>query len=281
MTVIDSHLHLWDLETGEYPWLGPQHGPLYRSILPGEAARELDEAGVTAAVLVQAEDSETDTRFMLDVADEAGWVCGVVGWLCLEDPGTTSRQLDDYGAHPAFRGVRHLVHEDPRDDFLKLPGVRKSLGLMAERRLPLDVPDAWPRHLAGLAELADALPALTIVVDHLGKPPRDATGLEQWAAVLHQVAARPNTVAKVSGLQTPGEPLTVAAVRPAWEVALETFGPGRLMYGGDWPMTLPQGGYEGWWRVFRALIEELSTDERAAVLTDTATEVYHLETTRV
>ena len=276
-SVIDSHLHVWDLESGGYGWLGPQHGDLFRSYGPDEAERELAVAGVRAAVLVQADDTEADTRFMLDVADKYSFVVGVVGWVPLEEPERAAEQLAAYGSHPAFCGVRQLVHDDPRDDVLDLPTVRRSLAILAEHGLPFDVPDSWPRHLPGLARLADALPGLTLVVDHLGKPPRGSGDLDRWAQALREVARRPNTVAKVSGLQMPGQPFTVDALRPVWELALETFGPARLMYGGDWPMTVPAGGYQPHWAVVSELIGELTADEQARVLYRTAADVYGIE----
>ena len=275
--VIDSHLHVWDLTAGDYAWLGPQHGELYRSFTPEMAQHELDTAGVTAAVLVQAEDSGRDTRFMLETADRFGFVAGVVGWVQLDEPEHAATQLDQLGNHAAFCGVRHLVHDDPRDDFLDLPAVRRSLALLAERRLTFDVPDAWPRHLAHVSRLAADLPDLTVVVDHLGKPPRGRDDLDLWADALREVARHPNTVAKVSGLHVDGQPLTGDALRPVWETALEAFGPARLMYGGDWPMTVPSGGYQVTWAVLSDLIAELSPDERARVLADTAISTYGLE----
>ena len=276
MTVVDAHLHLWDLTGGGYRWLGPQHGPLNRSFTAAEAEAELRDAGVDAAVLVQAEDSEADTAAMLAEADRRDWVVGVVGWVDLEYPDRAAAQLARYGAHPAFRGVRQLVHDDPRDDVLELPAVRRSLALLAEHGLPFDVPDAWPRHLGRLPALADALPGLTLVVDHLGKPPRGTEEYAAWAAALTAVARRPGTVAKLSGLQVAGEPFTVEALRPVWELALEVFGPERLLYGGDWPMTVPAGGYRPHWEVVRALVDELSSAERHAVLAGTAARVYDL-----
>ncbi|NIH80602.1 amidohydrolase family protein [Amycolatopsis viridis] len=271
--VVDTHLHLWDLTVGEYAWLPPE-GPLHATFTAEQARHELDAAGIAAAVLVQAEDSETDTEFLLAQADRHDWIAGVVGWVRLDEPDTALRQLDRWQQHPAFRGVRHLVHDDPREDFLELPAVRRSLTALAERGLPFDVPDAWPRHLARVADLAAALPELTIVVDHLGKPPGDPAEFRNWEATLRSVAAHPNTVAKVSGLQRPGEPLTVAAARPAVAVAFEAFGPRRLMYGGDWPMTVPSGGYRPTWETVSTLFGELSETERSDVLSGTASAVY-------
>lgn len=285
VTLLDAHLHLWDLGSGGYGWLGPQHGPLHRSFSPEDAARELRGCGVDAAVLVQAEDSEADTLFMLDVADRCAWAVGVVGWVQLDDPAQVEDQLARYadhaGFHRVFRGVRHLVHDDPRDDFLELAPVRRSLGLLAERDLVLDVPDAWPRHLTRLPDLADAVPGLTLVLDHLGKPPRGTDELDAWAAALREAARRPNVVAKVSGLQCAGQPFSPASLRRVWEQALEAFGPDRLMYGGDWPMTVPDGGYQRHWQVLAALADELAPDERAAVLAGTAERTYRVKVTNV
>lgn len=274
MTVIDAHLHVWDLSAGGYRWLGPQHGPLHRTFTIEEAGGELATAGVDRAVLVQADDTEADTRALLAAADAAPFVAGVVGWVRIEDPRTAGRQMEEYGERLA--GVRQLVHDDPRDDVLALPDVRRSLALLAEHGLPFDVPDAWPRHLHRLPDLADALPDLTLVVDHLGKPPRGTDEFDAWASALRDVARRPNVVAKVSGLQRAGQPFTVDALRPVWEIALEAFGPERLMYGGDWPMTVPQGGYQVHWSVVRALVAELTPSERDRLLAGTAESVYRL-----
>ncbi len=277
LSVLDSHLHVWDLADGGPGWLGPDHGELHASFTPAMARHELGVAGVSAAVLVQADDTEADTRFMLDAAERFDFVAGVVGWVQLDDPARAQAQLDDYGKHEAFRGVRQLIHDDPRDDLLDFPAVRRTLAMLAERGLPFDVPDAWPRYLRGAAELAADLPDLTVVIDHLGKPPRGGSDYDDWARALREAARRPNTVAKVSGLQVDGQPHTVEALRPVWELALETFGPSRLMYGGDWPMTVPSGGYLRTWAGLSELAGELSGHEQAAVLAGTAASVYRVE----
>jgi L-fuconolactonase len=277
ISAIDAHLHLWDLQRSAYSWITPEHGPLHTTITAERAQGELAAAGVRQAVLVQAEDSVTDTEFLLEVAGRCDWAAGVVGWVQLDDPATAAAQLDRFAADPAFRGVRHLVHDDPRDDFLALPAVRTSLGLLAERGLPFDVPDAWPRHLGATAELAGALPGLTVVLDHLGKPPHGRSDFPAWREAFAAVAACPNTVAKVSGLQVPGEPFTASGIRPSWEAALELFGPDRLLWGSDWPMTLLTAGYAGTWEVVSVLLGELTAEEQNKILAGTAQRVYRLD----
>lgn len=274
---IDAHLHLWDRSVSEYRWITPSLGSLYRDFGPGEARAELDAAGIDGAILVQAEDSAIDTRFMLDVAAANDWVLGVVGWVPLDDTRAAVAALDALAGERRLRGIRHLVHDDPRDGFLELPQVRASLAEVAARGLVFDVPDAWPRHLGAARRLAEVLPELTVVIDHLAKPPVGRDGFDEWEREFSAVAALPNTVVKFSGLHLPGVPFGSATVRPLWELALDRFTPERVMYGGDWPMTVPHGGYQPTWHVMRECLDDLDPAERDAVLGGTAERVYRLE----
>ncbi len=275
-TRIDAHLHVWDLDVSAYAWLNPEQGSLYATYTAADAKAELDASGIDRAVLVQAEDSLTDTEFLLDAAEANPWVAGVVGWVPLDDPAAAERALDRWQEHGAFCGVRNLLHVDSRDDFLTLADVHESLALLAARGIAYDIPDAWPRHLSAAAALAADLPSLTIVIDHLGKPPIGRPDYDDWRAVITRVAAHPNTVGKVSGLRIPGTPFTPAALRPTWETALDLFGPSRLMYGGDWPMTVPVGGYGPTWRVMGELIGELTEGEQLLLMGGVAVATYRL-----
>lgn len=271
---IDAHLHLWDRSVSEYAWITPDLGALDADFGPGRARDELDAAGLDAAILVQAEDSLADTRFMLDVAAKHAWVAGVVGWVPLDDRAAAHAALDALDGEAALRGIRHLVHDDPRDDFLDLPDVRSSLAEIARRGLAFDVPDAWPRHLGAARRLAKAIPELTVVIDHLAKPPVGRDDFGAWRREFEAIAALPNTVAKFSGLHLPGVPFGAATVQPLFEIAFDSFGPDRLMYGGDWPMSVPHGGYQQTWSVMGGCLGGLTSGERASVLGATAERVY-------
>ena len=284
--VIDSHLHLWTLDsfvTGgvrPYGWLGPQHGALFRSFGEDEAHETLDAAGVRGAVLVQADDTVADTESMLAVASRNPWVFGVVGWIRLDAPAEADEQLHRFTANPVFKGVRHLVHDDPRDDFLDLPAVRDSLALVAQRGLTVDIPDAFPRHLGGAVRLARGMPELTVVLDHLGKPPlTDRLAMEAWSADFRALGREPNVVAKLSGLHLPGVEYAPEALRPLFESALEAFGSERLMIGGDWPVSTLGAPYGRTLDVLLELVSSLSPSEQDAVLEETAIRTYGLAVT--
>ena len=273
---IDAHLHLWDLGVSEYDWLDESAGELFASFAPERARAELDAAGIDRAVLVQAEDSLRDTEYLINVASEQPWVAGVVGWVQLDDRARAEAALDRWHEHGHVVGIRHLVHIDPRPDFLELPSVRDSLREVAVRELAFDIPDAWPAHLDAAIAVAKQLPDLTVVIDHLAKPPRGTASYAEWERTFRAASALPNTVAKLSGLQSAGAPFSVDALREVWDVALAAYGPDRLMYGGDWPMTVPSGGYVATWQVLSTLIGELSASEQDQILGRTASRVYRL-----
>lgn len=273
---IDSHLHVWELAPEQYSWLTPAHGVLYNSFTPEQAGQTLAAAGVGQAILVQADDTAADTQAMLAAAAAHDWIIGAVGWLPLEDSLATAAMLEQWGSSPAFCGVRTLIHENPRADILALKSVRASLALVAQAGIPFDVPDAFPRHLFQVEDLARTLPELTIVVDHLGKPPRAGTKeqMRQWEKQLRAVAALPNTVAKFSGLHAGGTEYSAQALQQIWEIALDSFGPHRLMFGGDWPVSLLGGSYHLSVNIAGTLIDSLSAEEAALIWAGTARRTY-------
>ncbi|WP_067169641.1 amidohydrolase family protein [Microtetraspora niveoalba] len=276
MPVIDAHQHFWNLSTGSYPWLTPDAGPIYRTFEPEELIPQLAEAGVDRTVLVQAMDSYADTDAMLAQADEHDFIAAVVGWVPLNRPDEAARALERYGRHPRFAGVRHLIHDDPDPDWVVQDSVVEGLGLLAEAGLPFDVVAVLPRHLEHVPVLAERVPGLRMVIDHLAKPPIRKKGWEPWASLLAAAAECPGVYAKVSGLNTAAHATTWTAddLRPYVDHAIEVFGPDRLMFGSDWPVALLAGDYAKVWRATGALLEGLPADARAAVLGGTAARVY-------
>lgn len=277
--IIDSHQHFWDLGRVEYPWLVPAFGPIYRTFRPEELEPQLRAAGVDRTVLVQSANSFEDTDAMLALADAHDWIGAVVGWVPLEDPDAAARALDErLMAHHAFRGVRHLNHNEPDADWLVRPTVIEGLRVLEARKLVFEAVAVYPLHLGHVPTLARACPELAIVVDHLAKPPIAGRDLSGWKADMSTAAAAPNVAAKVSGLNT-------AADWESWHAedlveaighAIDVFGVDRLMFGSDWPVAILAGDYaKVWTETVRALdLLRLTSAERAAILGGTATRIY-------
>lgn len=278
--VIDSHQHVWNLDRAEYAWLTPESGGLYRSIALAEVLPAFARAGVGGSVLVQSADNDDDTDYMLEVARSNATVLGVVGYVPLHDPERAAVRLAELQQQSVFCGVRNLIHDRPDPHWLLRPDVDAGLGLLEEAGVPFDVVGVLPEHLRAVLALSERHPGLRMVLDHLNKPPigRDDGG--EWAALLTEVAANPLVFAKVSGLYSavgdPGD-WTVDAVRPYLDHAIDCFGPTRLMYGGDWPVSTIAGGYDRVWAGTSALLTGLDDTDRDWILGGTAQQFYQLK----
>lgn len=277
MAWIDAHLHSWDVKRSGYAWLRG-FPTLDRTFLPDEVKPELDLAGVTGAVLVQCENSRVDTELMLELKAERPWILGVVGWLDLTRGDAVSEEAEEMESLGAVVGIRHLIHDEPDPDWLLQEAVLAGLSALGRIGLTFDVVSVLPRHLEHVPTIARAAPELSIVIDHLSKPPLATGDLAQWSKLIGAAAAEPNVYAKISGLDTAAPPAWAADdLRPAVERALEAFGPQRLMYGGDWPVCTLAGGYTRWQEACAALVGELSSAEQAAIRHRTAQRFYGLQ----
>jgi L-fuconolactonase len=274
---MDAHLHSWERSASDYAWLGAGD-ELFADFPAERAALELSTSGIGHAILVQADDTAGDTRYLLDAADENGWVAGVVGWVPLADPARAIGQLDELGSRAALLGIRELVHMRAEREYFARWEVRETLAEVAVRELAFDIPDAWPGHLHAVPALADVLPQLTIVVDHLGKPPGSPEEFAVWRKLMIDCAARPNVVTKFSGLSDYSSAHGGDATRALLDFALTTFGSSRICWGSDWPISTTFGDYASTWSRAAGLISELSASEQADLLFGAAARAYRVST---
>lgn len=282
MTVVDAHLHVWDPGRAAYDWLGPAMSPVDRAMRFRDARPALRGAQVTAAVLVQAADNHADTDLMLATAARNPEVVGVVAWVPLDDPDRARARLAVLRRDPHVVGVRTLLHERSDPEWILGSDAGAGLALLAEAGLTFDYPTSSPAALRHLPELAARHPTLRLVVDHLGKPPVGGGREEraEWHRLIAAAAKHPRVHAKASGLYSASGALdawTTDEVRPFVEDALELFGPERLMYGGDWPISVLAGGYARTWEAVCELLAPLAPHDRAAVLGGTAARFYRLD----
>ncbi|GAA1059963.1 amidohydrolase family protein [Agromyces bracchium] len=280
--IIDTHQHVWDLERATYSWLTPEAGELYRSIGMDEVLPSLAATGVTGTVLVQSADNDEDTDLMFEVAASEPVVVGIVGYVPLHEPERAAERLEELRRRPLFRGIRNLIHDRPDPRWLLRDDVDAGLGVLEAAGVPFDVVGVLPEHLEAVLQVSEKHPDLDLVLDHLNKPPIGAADHEPWASLIAEVAANPRVHAKVSGLYSavgdPGD-WTVETVRPVFDHALDVFGPERLMYGGDWPVSLIAGGYERVFAGIAALVGGLDAHDRDLILSGTARRFYSLPDT--
>lgn len=282
--VVDSHVHVWDLGARPQPWIDPTSMPaIDRSFLPVELEQTLGESGVRSAVLVQVLNRIDETEELLHVARTSTLVAGVVGWVDLAAPdldGALDRLAGGSGG-AMLVGVRHqaLAEVDP-SAWLQRPEVLRGMRLLGSRELTCDLMLGRDQ-LAVAARVLAPLESVTFVLDHAGKPPI-ACGwaspeAQAWADDVAELAQLRHVRCKLSGLTIVAGPTwTVAHLRPFVEHVLEQFGPQRVLFGSDWPVSLRAGSYAATLSAARQLVAPLSAAERSAVLGCNARDVYRL-----
>jgi L-fuconolactonase len=216
---------------------------------------------------------------MLALAAATPTVAGVVGWADLTAPGLEDVLAGSRGGPGGDRlvGIRHPASDEPDPDWLRRPDVARGIETVGRAGLAYDLL-IWPRELPAAIAAARRAPDVRFIVDHLAKPPIASGEMEPWATGIRALAAAPNTVAKLSGLVTEAAwaAWTVEDLQPYADVALDAFGPGRLLFGSDWPVCLLAATYQQVIGAARALTGGLSASERAEVFGGTATRVYGL-----
>jgi L-fuconolactonase len=270
---IDAHHHVWTLARGDYGWLTPALAPIYRDFQLSDLAPHLAAAGIKGTILVQAAPTEAETRFLLDVADEADVVHGVVGWIDFDAPDALAR-IDAVATRKLLVGLRPMVQDIADDDWLLGPHLAPLLAAMAANNLVFDAL-VLPRHVPRLRQVVPRHPDLQFVLDHFAKPHLATGDIAEWRGDIARLAEHPNVVCKLSGLVTEAaKDWQVADLRQAVDHALGCFGPERMLWGSDWPVVDLAGGYEKWHAAAETLLADLSTDEKAAIFGGNAARVY-------
>jgi L-fuconolactonase len=203
----------------------------------------------------------------------------VVGYVPLERPAVAAERLADLQARDRFVGIRNLIHDQPDPDWLVRPDVAEGLALLEQANVPFDLVAVLPRHLEHVDYLSRRFPALPIVIDHLAKPPIKSPSAGAWESLMRRAAAHPQVYAKVSGLYPASGPWadhTVDDLRRWVDVALEAFGPDRLMVGSDWPVSVLAGGYDRVWSELVELVRSYGDDVSYRMLGGTAVAFYGL-----
>lgn len=275
---IDAHHHFWDLKRFDYGWLqAPELEAIRRDFGPDDLLPLIRGKGIDRTVLVQTLHSLDENRWALSLAESRDWIAGVVGWIDLTDP-LCAVQLAKFRDHPKFVGVRHLVHNEPDDDFIVRDDMVRGLAVLEANDVPFDLL-FYVQHLRHVPELANRLPRLRMVIDHLAKPKIKDRVIEDWKRDLQAAAHRPNVWCKLSGLITEASwgDWTSADLKPYVHAALDAFGAERCMFGSDWPVCRLAGSYDQAVEALEDALGPLSLSERSAIFGGTASAFYGLK----
>jgi L-fuconolactonase len=275
--IIDAHQHFWQLSRGDYGWLTPAAGALYRDYLPHDLAPLLNEQQVAATVLVQAAPTEAETRFLLRLAREHSFIAGVVGWVDFgaADVGERIAALAASGAGQ-LKGLRPMIQDIADPGWIARPALDAAFEAMVAHDLVFDAL-VRPIHLEALRERLLQHPRLRAVLDHAGKPDIVGGEIEGWATSLERLARDTEICCKLSGLLSEsGMRRNAASLMPWVGQVFSSFGAERVLWGSDWPVLQTVGTYAEWLGIARELIERCAPDRLSEVLSGTARRLYHL-----
>lgn len=240
---IDAHQHFWRYHPADYGWITDHMPILQRDYLPADLLPLLQRTGLDGSIVVQARQDLQETDWLLELANAHEAITGVVGWIDLRAADVRTH-LERYAQHPKFRGVRHIVHDEPDDRFMLQPAFLHGLSLLAEFNLTYDLL-LFPRHLPVAIEVVQQLPQQRFVLDHIAKPAIKAQTFAPWEADIRALARFKHVFCKVSGMVTEAawQQWTLRDFTRYLDVVFECFGPERLMFGSDWPVCLLAAHY--------------------------------------
>lgn len=273
---IDAHQHFWNYEPERDRWITEDMSVLRRSFGPDDLRPLLQRHGFDGCVAVQSEPTESGNQYLLQLAADHSWVKGVVGWIDPTDP-HIEEQLAHYRSLPLLKGFRYMLQGEADTEFMLRPDFVQGLRLFGRLGFTFDLL-IQPRHLRPTRALLRLCPGQPFVIDHLAKPFIRDGRIGDWKREMQALSGFPDLHCKVSGLVTEADwqHWKKEDLVPYLEVAVEAFGPGRLLFGSDWPVCLLAATYEGAVEVVTDYFASFSAAERQAIFGGNAARFYHL-----
>ncbi len=274
---IDAHQHFWIFDPVRDRWIDDSMNVIQKDFLPEMLAPILKKYDFDGCIAVQADQSETETQFLLDLASKNTIVKGVVGWvdLCADN---VEERLAHFSKNKKFKGVRHIVQAEPKD-FMLRTNFQHGISKLEQFGLAYDIL-IIPEQLPAAIAIVKAFPKQQFIVDHIAKPLIQKRELEPWKTNIEALAEYSNVYCKISGMQTEAD-----AKRwkyddfvPYLDVIFNAFGVDKLLYGSDWPVCLLAANYGEQLNVLERYMSRFSEAQKAKVMGGNAINFYNLNT---
>ena len=273
---IDSHQHFWKYHPVKDAWITDDMKGIQHDFLPADLWPLLQQNNVDGCVAVQADQSETETEFLLQLAEENDFIKGVVGWVDLRSAKIEER-LEHFSQYKKLKGFRHVVQGEPQDDFLLRDNFCQGIAQLAKYGFTYDIL-IFPRHLKYATEFVQKFPKQSFVIDHLAKPNFKQADFAEWEKGIKAIAAFPNVTCKVSGMVTEADWSNWIETDFTYclDVITEAFGTGRLMFGSDWPVCLLASSYQETCNITHRYFMQFPMEEQAKIWGKNTIDFYHL-----
>jgi L-fuconolactonase len=276
MPIIDTHHHFWNYSAKEYDWISDDMKVIRKDFLPADLLKEMKAAGVDGAISVQARQTVEESSWLLGMAEKNDFLKGVVGWVDLRSK-TVEKDLERLAKHKKFKGVRHVVQDEPDVNFILGAAFNEGIKKLLKYDLRYDIL-IYEKQLKPSIAFVDKHPKQVFILDHIAKPRIKERILSPWRENMLELAKRPNVYCKISGMLTEADwkKWSAADLAPYFDTTLQAFGPKRLLLGSDWPVMLVAGKYKQWVDMVKQVVSRYSAAEQDRILYKNAVEAYKL-----
>lgn len=271
---IDTHVHFWKYDKKRDAWMDDMK-ILQQNYFPENIAQTLSRNGIDGCVAVQADQSELETHFLVELANTHPIIKGVVGWIDLQNDNIEER-LAYFSQYPIIKGWRHVAQGEPLD-FLLRKNFQRGISYLQPMGYTYDIL-IYHNQLKPAVEFVMAFPEQKFIIDHCAKPDIKNKKIDEWAVLMREMAKHPNVCCKLSGLFTEAawKQWSAGEFYPYLDVVFDAFGVDRLMFGSDWPVILVSGIYVQWKSLLEKYMENFSEDDRVKVFGENAERFYNL-----
>ena len=273
---IDTHQHFWQFNPQRDTWINEEMSVLKHDFLPENLLPILKQHQFDGCVAVQADTSEKETTFLLQLAEDNDFIKGVVGWLDLCNDNIDER-LNHFSKFKKLKGLRHVVQAEP-DGFMLQKEFLHSISALKKYNLTYDIL-IYPKQLEDTIELVSKFPNQKFIVDHCAKPNIKEVEIAIWKKNIEKLSNFKNVACKISGLTTEANwnTWTENDIKPYLDVVFNTFGNKHLLFGSDWPVSLLAGNYTETIGLIENYIKQLSKAQQEQIMGLNAKDWYHLK----
>jgi L-fuconolactonase len=273
---IDSHQHFWKYNPVKEAWITDDMKVIQCDFLPADLLPLLVKNKMDGCVSIQADQSEEETHFLVQLAKENDFIKGVVGWIDLRAENLDTR-LEYFSQYKKLKGFRHIIQAESEEDFMLQEDFCIGISKLAKYNFTYDLV-IFPKHLPYATALVKRFPLQSFVIDHLAKPDFKQIDFTAWEKGIREIAAYPNVMCKVSGLVTEADWKNWKKADFAYclDVVTEAFGIDKLLFGSDWPVSLLAASYGESWDIVEDYFSKFSNEEQDKFWGGNAIAFYHL-----
>lgn len=273
---IDTHQHFWIFDPQRDAWITDDMSVIQRDFLPEDLQPLLQQHQLDGCIAVQADTSEKETKFLLELAEQHPFIKGVVGWLDLCSDSIEAR-LQYFSKYKKLKGLRHVVQSEP-DGFMLRKDFQSGISALEKYNLTYDIL-IFPHQLEDAIKLVEAFPRQKFILDHSAKPYIKDGKITSWKSHIETLSGFENAACKVSGLTTEADwkYWDNTTMEPYLDVVFNAFGTSRTLFGSDWPVSLLAGSYAETIALIEDYISKFSDTEQQQIMGLNAKKWYHLE----